>query len=441
MTASHPKAHEAMGAASPSAGRAVNGAGMDQLVPQRRGRRWARVLLATVLLAMAGAGAWYFVPSGLQVPAADLQVATATRGVFLDQVVVRSTAEPAVSVLLDAVESGRVEEVFVKDGAMVVKGQQLFRLSNPQRQLDLLARQSEVAQQLSNLINLRVSYASAQSEQQRRIKELRFELGQLEKSYARTDGLQRRGFVSQAAGQEERDKVERQRQLLHDEQVSGEIELAIKRTALEQMKHAIDNLNRGVALVETNIDALVVRAPLTGRLTNFSLQVGESVKQSGRVGRIDDPGKFKLVGNIDQFYLDRVAVGQRGQVRIDGQTYAVDVVSTNPQVSNGRFGAELQFSSDSPTMLRAGQAVDCQLALGAATPALVLPNGGYLNDSGGTWVFVLSADGRHAERRAIRIGRRSDAQVEVLSGLGPGERVIVSSYAKFDKSQQLELSK
>jgi HlyD family secretion protein len=89
--------------------------------------------------------------------------------------------------------------------------------------------------------------------------------------------------------------------------------------------------------------------------------------------------------------------------------------------------------------MHTGQAIDIRLQLGGPSNALVLPNGPFYQDTGGHWVFVISADGRHATRRAVSLGRRNPDNVEILQGLQPGERVIVSSYAAFQKVEQLDI--
>jgi HlyD family secretion protein len=94
-----------------------------------------------------------------------------------------------------------------------------------------------------------------------------------------------------------------------------------------------------------------------------------------------------------------------------------------------------------PAELSPGQSAETRITLGETTPGLLLPNDLFMNESGGAWVFVLAPDGKRAERRKLRIGRRNNSQVEVVSGLAPGEKVIVSSYAAFAKAEQLQLVK
>ena len=178
-----------------------------------------------------------------------------------------------------------------------------------------------------------------------------------------------------------------------------------------------------------------------GRLTDFQLQVGAIVEPEQHIGRIDDPDRFKLLAGVDEFYLGRVSAGERGRATADGHEYDVVVSRVFPQVTDGRFSVELLFTGEAPAEMSPGESVETRVTLGRTTPALILPNDGYLNDSGGTWVFAVARDGKSAERRDIRIGRRNNSQVEVIGGLAAGERVIVSSYSAFGKAKRLQISR
>jgi HlyD family secretion protein len=193
--------------------------------------------------------------------------------------------------------------------------------------------------------------------------------------------------------------------------------------------------------VNATVDALSVRAPAAGVLTDFRLLVGETVRPDQRIGRIDDPVRFKLSAQVDEFYLSRVAVGRPGQVVQDGRAYPLRVSTIYPQIKDGRFTVEMIFTGGQPPVISPGQSLDARLTLGEPVRALLLPQGTYANDGGGAWVFVMAPDGRHAGRRTVRLGRRNDTQVEVLAGLAAGEAVIVSGYTAFGKAEQLELTK
>lgn len=414
---------------------------MDQPLQKRRGKRIAVIGAAVLLVIALGAGLWSLVPRGLQVASADVRIASVEKGVFRDDIVVRATAEPLNSVILDSVESGRVEEVVAKDGAMVAKGQLLFRLSNPQRNLELLARQAEHAQQISNLSNLRLGQEASQSDHRRRLSELSFALTQGEKQHARNLKLSGQGFISSAALEESSDRVAQQRHAVALERDANGAEAKVKRDALSQLEKAIRELSSGLALVGATVEALAVRAPVAGMLTGFRLQVGQTVKTDEHIGRIDDPNRFKLAAQVDEFYLNRVAVGRQGTVRQGDASWPVAVSTIYPQIKEGRFTVEMVFAKGQPPVLSPGQSLDAQITLGEPAGALLLPNGAFVNDSGGAWVFALAPNGTDVQRRSVRLGRRSNSQIEILSGLAPGDHVIVSGYAAFGKAERLQLTK
>lgn len=417
-----------------------DGSSMDVVIPRRRGKRVAMIGAIVIATAAALGALWSWMPRGLQVDGADLRTGIAKRGVFVDEVIVRASAEPLNSVILDAVESGRVEEVYASDGALVKKGQLLFRISNSQRNLELLARQSEHAVSIFNLSNLRVAQEASASEHQRRLDDLQFAVDQAGKQHARNVKLAGQGYISSVALEESADRLAQQQRALRQEQQAAAAESRVRDHAGQQLEAAIRGLNSGLKLVAATVDALAVRAPADGRLTNFHLQVGESIATGKNIGRIDDPRRFKLSASVDEYYLNRMAVGRHASVQQDGRSYAADISTIYPQIKQGRFTVELVFTQGQPPVLNPGQSLDARITLGEPASALLLPNGAFINDSGGAWVYVLDAAGRHAARRAVRIGRRSNSQVEILDGLKAGDQVILSSYAAYGNSPRLQIT-
>lgn len=418
----------------------VTGAAMDRPLP-KKSPRYLALLLGGLALAGGLVTIARLVPRGLQVSRSELRIATVQRGMFRDDVLVRASAAPLHTVMLDTLESGRVEEVLAKDGALVRKGDLLYRLSNPQLSLNLVAREADRTQQISNLANMRVAMETSRSEHDRRLLDLTFALAQARRLQARYAALQRSGYISASMFEDSEDRLKQQEQALADERARFAIETQTKRDAINKMQQAIAQLDLGLRVVNESIQALAVRAPIAGRLTDFQLQVGEIVEPDQHIGRIDDPSRFKLLADIDEFYIGRVFAGEKGRVSTNGREYDVAVDRVFPQVTDGRFSVELLFTGEAPVEMSPGESVETRIALGDTTPALLLPNDAFLNDSDGTWVFVVSPAGKSAERRAIRIARRNDSQVEVAAGLAAGERVIVSSYAAFGKAARLQISR
>jgi HlyD family secretion protein len=427
-------------AAPMTAGARVTGAAMDRPIPKRR-QNYVIVAIVALLLLGGIAGISQLIPHGLRVAEGDIRIASVQQGLFRNDVVVRSTAAPLHTIMLDALESGRVEEVLVNDGALVAKDALLFRLSNPQLRLNLVAREADRAQQISNLSTLQVSMETSQTEHQRRMLDLNFALTQAEKQFTRNSSLAKTGVIPVVALEESQDRLAQQRQVLEDEKTRSVIEMRIKRDGVRQMEQAIAELDAGLKVVNDAIEGLAVRAPIAGRLTDFRLQLGEIVKSEQRIGRIDDPSQFKLTAQIDEYYLGSVLTEKKGSVNVTGREYPVEVSRIFPQITDGRFLIELLFTGETPREMNPGQSAETRITLGGTSPGLILPNDAFLNDTGGAWAFVLAPDGRSAERREIRVGRRNNSQVEVASGLAPGERVIVSTYARFGKAERLQIAK
>jgi HlyD family secretion protein len=389
---------------------------------------------------LLGLALWQTIPKGFKVSRQDLQIAAVTTGQFRDELLVRATAAPLSSVVLDATEGGRVEYVAVRDGAVVKQGEVLFRLSNPQRQQEVLARAADVAQQVANVATLRAALEVGRAEYRRRISVLEYELIRAKKEHTRNGRLGEQSFISAAVLQESEDRVQQQETLLAQARTDAAAEEAIRQRAIADLDRAVRGLNDGLVLVRAVEDALTLRAPTEGRLTGFRLDVGESVKPGDRLGRIDSPGSFKLLAQVDEFYLHRTTPGLKGQVEVGSRVRTVVLSRVNPQVKDRRFDIELDFA-DGPKAaeLQPGQSIDTRISLGAPSVARLVADGAFFTDTGGTWVFVLTTDGRAAERRAVKLGRRGGGQIEVLSGLDEGEQIVTSSYTDFRDAPRLRI--
>jgi HlyD family secretion protein len=420
-----------------------SGAGMDRAVRASPGRvRAKRALVAAgacaaALLVFAAFRAW---PRGAPVARADLDIATVQAGLFHDELVSHATVQPLQSVLLDATEDGRVDAVLVKDGAEVQAGQLLYVLASAQHAQELMARSSEAAQQLANLATFRAQLVAAQADQRRELMRAGFELEGARRAHDRNVALAAQGFVSAAALDESADRLAQAQGLLDQLREDGREELATRAQSVQAMERAVADLDRRLAAMRAASDGLAVKAPVAGRLTGFTLQIGESVRAGSHVARIDSVGRFRLVTAVDEFYLPRIALGLHGVLEREGRRHALTVTRIDPLVKDGRFSVELAFDTDAPPGLQVGQGVDARLTLGQPQPALLLKDGGFYADSGGAWAFVLEPDGRHAQRRDVRLGRRAAGEVEVLGGLRAGEQVVVSGYRAFPNAPSLQLT-
>ncbi len=349
----------------------------------------------------------------------------------------RAVVAPLRTVYVGAVEGGQVEHVVALDGASVRAGDVLATLSNPQLQLDVTSREAQIAGQLGGISAQRLSLQQDQATQDNAVAETSYNLLKAQRELAIRESLHAQGFESDAGVKSFQDEARyytTRLATLRTARTQGKLIAARQR---DEIDRTAEGLRRNLAVVDRSLDALTLRAPLAGRLTNFLLEPGQTLKQGDQIGQIDSEDSYRLDADIDEFYLARVMQGQRATAEFDGRVTALHVSRVKPQVNNGQFRAELVFDGPPPPGLRRGESADVRLTLGRTSEALVLPNGPWLEGSGGSFAYVLDDGKGMAIRRAMTTGRRNPEQVEVTSGLRPGERVVTSSYARFQAFSRL----
>lgn len=379
----------------------------------------AGLLAAAALFWLTGRGP-ALLSSEHSLPRDQARIATVEAGRFDDFIPLRGQALPTSSVLLDAVEGGRVERKWVEDGALVTAGQPLVQLANGSLQLELIRSEAEVASQLNVLRSLEIQIGRNRAEDQRQLAEIEFQLERAGRREERENQLAQVGFIAPAALRdlsEERRYLEERRRITKQAQRS---DAALQAAQAEQLRALTRQLQGNLALARANLDALTVRAPVAGRLTGLDLTVGQSLARGQRVGQIDSAEAGRVQALVDEFHLGRVSVGQRADVEIDGRARVLTLARINPQVRNGQFEIELVFDGPPPASLRRGQTVQLRLALGAPSPALLLPVGAWLGDGGGAVAFVVQGD--HAERRAVTLGRRNARHAKCWPACSPASR-------------------
>jgi HlyD family secretion protein len=409
---------------------AVSGGAMDKVIVRNRIDK--RILIA------AGAGAililvlifFFFAPSAdSQSVARDrLTISEARNGTFEDFLPLRARVTPLVTVYLDAVEGGRVEKKVVEDGAQVVQGQLLAVLSNAELQLSTLEKQAEVEQQLNNMRSQELALVNTRNSNLRDLNQAETDLAKARRQYQLQKPLAEKGFIAAKTFNDTKDDLAYQQQRLQILKQSIAQTEALQHSQLQQLRAAAASLNTSMGVAQNSLGQLNIRAPVTGQLSGFDIQLGQSLQQGERIGQVDSAGADKLQADVDEYYLGRVSVGQAATAEVNGKTYRLKVAKVYPQVRNGQFQIDLIFDGPEPTGVQRGQTIQAKLTLGDSTRALLIPNGAFFNDTGGNWVFVVDSDGNSATKRQVQLGRRNSDFIEVLGGLKPGEKVITSSY-------------
>ncbi|GIL40650.1 efflux RND transporter periplasmic adaptor subunit [Roseiterribacter gracilis] len=413
---------------------------MDRPITRKRWRkshlRWAGLGVAAIALVVLSVRLATAPPS-ITVRGDGVAIATVRQATFEDAIPLRGSVVPLETVFLDAVEGGRVERVLVEAGEQVKEGQPILELSNTALQLDVIQREALVIQQINAIFDSRRSVELNQLNNIRTVAEAEWHIKKLRQEGARKATLHAQGYVSAEVNEQVADE------LVYWEKIRARTNESIAKFdawKLEEDGKRADQLGKmedGLKVARSKLDGLIVRAPMSGQLTALDAKPGETKPGGQRLGQVSREGGYKLQADFDEYYVSRVRAGQVASMVVAGKQRKLTVTKVYPEVKNGRVVVDLAI--DAGTDLRPGQTLQGKLALGAAEPALVLQSGAFLEESGGASVFVVSADGSYAERRPVRLGRRSSDTIEVLDGLKPDEKVVVSDYSSFKDKTRIDL--
>ena len=374
-----------------------------------------------------------------RIPAERLTFGTVKRATFEDFISVRATAVPYTTRYLTATQGGEVDKVLAEDGATVKAGQPLIILANAALQLQIASRDADVASQINALENTRLQLEDARFKYEHDLLDIEHQISRLKSDLARDKVLLDGNAIAPSVYKQEEEEYAYQVKLRAATIASRDAQQSVRTRELSQLQETLRRLNASIATAKASLDELTIRAPTDGLLTALNAEVGQSKPAGAVLGQVDSLDRFKMMAQIDEFYLGRVALGQGAHFALDGHDYEARVTKIYPQVANGTYRADLQFKDPAPQGIHTGQAIDIKLQLGGTTQATVLSNGPFYQDTGGRSVFVVSADGTYAVRRNTRLGRRNPDNIEVVEGLTPGERVIVSGYEQFHQYNRIEI--
>jgi HlyD family secretion protein len=385
-------------------------------------------------------GGAYYMTSGkprLNVEAERITISEVKSGPFKEFIPVNGVVLPITTIYLDALEGGRVEEKYVEDGAIMKKDQPILRLSNTDLQLNLVNQQTAV---YNLLTQMQISQNQAQQNKVSRMTQLTDVNGQL-KEAERIYKLNKRLYDQKVIGAQEfrqsennyNSLLEKQglsEQIVKQDSVSGNQQL---RQAQQSYKGSQEALN----VMQKKVGDLIVRAPVDGQLTSLDAEIGQSKNKGERLGQLDILSGFKVRVDIDEHYISRIYNGLTGEFTFANKSYKLIIKKVYTQVTNGRFQVDMEFEGEVPKGIRRGQTLQIGLALSDEITALLLPKGGFYQQTGGNWIFKVSDNGKTAYKVDIQLGMQSPDYYQVLQGLKAGDKVVTSSYENYGSMQEL----
>lgn len=415
---------------------------MDRPIQQKKWNSKRILTLAGIVGIISLIGASYYFTSGnsrLNVDADRISIVEVKEGTFQEFIPINGTVLPISSIYLDASVGGRVEEKYVEDGAVLKKGDPIMRLANTDQELSLVQQETQVLNLLTQAQIARTNAEQMSINNRNQMADVQQAFREAERVY----NLNQKLFNEKAIGSQEYEKsvneyrYQKQRvaltkQILRQDSISNSQKALQDQKTYERTQSALD-------LMRKKVDDLIVRAPVDGQLTSFDAEIGQNKNAGERLGQIDVLTGFKVRAEIDEHYINRIFTEQIGEFTLSGKVYKLKIKKVYTQVTNGRFQVDMEFEGETPSSVRRGQTLQIRLALSDETKALLLAKGGFYQQTGGNWIFKLDKNGNTAYRADIQLGRQNPEYYEIIGGLQPGDKVIVSSYETYDKIQELNV--
>lgn len=375
--------------------------------------------------------------SRLYVDQDKMTIATVEQSSFQEFIPVDGVVQPIVTIHIDAAFGGRVEELYVRDGAILEEGDKILRLSNMQLEMSYMQQESQALEVLDRYQNTRLSLERNMFQLQRELAKLEYDLDIAETNYERKKSFYDKEVISE----EEYENAERD---FHFARQNYDIGLKTLQhdslymsSQMDAINESIDRVENNISMLHTNLDNLIIRAPISGRLSAFNAERGETKSSGENLGQMDVLDGYKLRARIDERYINRAFVGQTATFDYGGEAYELEISKIYSNITGGAFEVDLEFKDEEPEGIRRGQTLQLRLQFSGVADALIIPRGGFYQITGGNWIYVVDPSGSQATKRHIRIGRQNIHHYEVLEGLEPGEQVIVSSYDSYGDKDRL----
>lgn len=420
---------------------------MDIRIEKKKGlralftRRGIPYLAGAVLLVFV---VWLLVrgnSSTLRVDARTISVGTVARGEFNDYIRVTGQVQPITTVQLSPLEAGVVERLVVEEGASVHKGDVLVELSNTSLTLEILNSEAELAEKQNILRNTLISMEQQKLDLRLDKVQLDLDVERKHRTWQQNEELYRSNLIAREdwlQSKEDYELAAKKRELNIERQVQDSLYRTVQ---IEQMEENLANMKRNMELIRQRIGNLQVKSPIDGEVGLLDVVLGQSVSSGQKIGQVNDLSDYKVEAQIDESYIDRVRAGLDATFERQDTSFTMRLRKVYPEVRSGQFRADFTFVGAHPRNIRSGQTYYLHLELGQPTDAVIIPRGSFYQSTGGAWIYVLAPEGDRAYKRQIRIGRQNPQYYEVLEGLEPGERVIVSGYENYGANDVLILNK
>ncbi|GEN66231.1 efflux RND transporter periplasmic adaptor subunit [Chryseobacterium rhizosphaerae] len=393
------------------------------------------------ILVMIGVCSLYFIrqKKTYNVSAEDIQTDAVTQGKFEDMLMVTAQTQSLNSSLVNVLEGGVVKEIFAEDGQIVTKGQPIARVYNPNTEFSYMNQETGIMQQVSQMRTTLLELKNQELAQDKELLQAQNDYNTALQSF----NLQKRLYDADIGKKTDYDisvqnlAYQKQRKSIIEKGFSTE--KSSRNTQMTAVNTSMGQMDRSLQVLRSNKNNFLIMAPASGRLSSFAISLGENLISGRSIGKVDLMDGYKLVAKVDEYYINKLQNGIKGMLDNNDQPYEVVITKILPEVKDGQFLVELNFTDKKPDNLKIGMTFGLKLKLSADTQSTMISKGSFFKETNGKWIFVVT--GNKAEKRTISLGRENPLYYEVVSGLKPGETVITSDYSDLKKYEILDIKK
>ena len=373
----------------------------------------------------------------LNVKKVEITIKTVENNFFEDFMSFQAKAVPLNSMLVNIIEGGAIQEIFVENGDMVVKGQPLARLYNPNAELAYMQQETAIIEQINNLNKGKLDLRNQELNLEKDLIGIEHDYLDAKNLFELNQKLFDKEILSKNEWIKTQENYRFQKERMNIIKQSVKKEKLANQVQIGQLNQSIGFMNKSLDILRMNKKNFLITAPISGRLSSFEPILGKTYEQNTSISSIDDRKGYKLIADIDEFYLDKIEEQQKGTIDFENKSIVVEITKVIPEIKNGRFQVELDFVSSEKLDLKQGLSFGVKLNLSEKNKTLVLSKGSFNEETSGKWIFVVK--GNKAERKAIKLGRENPLYYEILGGLKAGEKVITSSYKDYKEVEVLNL--
>ena len=411
---------------------------MDTIVP-RKNRKNKYILIASVVFLLLTVLVVMSMTKkrSLDVSSSEVSIKSVMVENFEDYIVFQAKVEPLNSMLINVIEGGSIQEIFVENGDFVEKGQPLARLYNPNTELSFMNQETAMIEQINNLNKAKLDLRTQELNLAKDLISIEHDYFDAKNLYDLNKKLFEQEILSKNEWETTQENFRYQTERKNIIQQSVQKEKKDNQILIAQINQSQGIMQKSLQILRENKKNFLVVATLAGRLSSFEPVLGKNYSAGETIGKIDVMKGYKLMADVDEFYLEKVSEGQKANIEYKDKMISVVVSKVIPEVKNGRFQVELQFENNKELDLRQGLSFGVRLLLSEKTKSTVIPKGSFYQETAGKWIFVVNGD--KAERREIKLGRENPLYYEVLFGLKLGEKVITSGYKDYVEMEVLNL--